>query len=430
MRAIETLIEEHRKIELVLDTLLRAIDAADYSAADRALAFLDGFADRAHQKKEELVLFQAMLRDSIEWAMGPVQHLHKEHDLARAHLRAARRELDEVCAGAKHRAPKLAGEAMAYATLMRAHFHKEEKLIFPVAAQTLAVQNEAQLLRQYAEIDAEENVPLPEVETPPIDARTLGAESTSVFDSVIDARTGGVLFDDGRHQVLRLHDFGHGLAVHANQYLIIHANQGMILDPGGPKVYPDVFSETMLRLDGGELRYIFLSHQDPDVGTALNAWLMDTDAEAYVSRLWVRFLPHFGVDGLLENRLKSIPDQGLKLDLAGAELTLIPAHFLHSPGTFQVYDPIAKILFTGDLGASLASESGQVENFESHIPNMREFHRRYMASRRAAQVWAQRIQDLDIEVIAPQHGPIFRGKKMVKKFIHWCAEEPCGVDLL
>ncbi|MCC7380745.1 MAG: MBL fold metallo-hydrolase [Deltaproteobacteria bacterium] len=243
-------------------------------------------------------------------------------------------------------------------------------------------------------------------------------------------RSGGVLFEDPHHQALWLHDFGRGLAVQANTFLIQHDGEGMILDPGGPKVYPDVFAETTLRLGQGSLKYIFLSHQDPDIGTSLNAWLMDTDAVAYISRLWTRFLPHFGIDDLLEQRLHAIPDDGLSVHLAGAELRFIPAHFLHSPGNFQVYDPTARILFSGDLGAAPSCDESLVSDFDSHIPRMLGFHRRYMASRRAMQVWADRVRHLDIETIAPQHGAVFRGRPMVKRFIDWCSNLECGVDLL
>ena len=44
-----------------------------------------------------------------------------------------------------------------------------------------------------------------------------------------------VLFDRGDHRNILLEDYGHGLAVQANQHLIIHAGKDMILDPGGTR---------------------------------------------------------------------------------------------------------------------------------------------------------------------------------------------------
>jgi flavorubredoxin len=240
-----------------------------------------------------------------------------------------------------------------------------------------------------------------------------------------------VLFDNGAHKNVLLEDFGlGGLAVQANQHLIIHGSEGMILDPGGHKVYSKVLSETMSLLGGMNLRYIFLSHQDPDIVAAVNGWLLTTDADAYVSHIWVRFVPHFGLDHLVEHRLKPIPDEGMILDLDGAQLLLLPAHFLHGAGNFQVYDPVAKILYSGDLGASLGVREIFVSDFDEHIPFMEGFHRRYMASNKALSAWAAMVRNLDIETIAPQHGAIFRGAEMVARFIDWCEQLQCGVDTI
>lgn len=239
------------------------------------------------------------------------------------------------------------------------------------------------------------------------------------------------LFDTGNHKNLLLEDFSGGLAVQANQHLIIHGANAMLLDPGGHKVYNRVLSETLSLLGPhAKLRYLFLSHQDPDIVAAVNGWLMTTDAEAYASKLWIRFIPHFGLDRLVEERLRPIPDQGMDLDLGGCLLKILPAHFLHSPGNFQVYDPVAKILYSGDLGASLGTEGRIVEDFDAHVPYMEGFHRRYMASNRAMRAWGAMVRRLDIETIAPQHGAMFQGRAMCERFIAWCEALPCGVDLI
>jgi len=240
-----------------------------------------------------------------------------------------------------------------------------------------------------------------------------------------------VLFDDGIHKNVLLEDFGlGGLAVQANQHVIAHGTAGMILDPGGHKVYSKVLSATMSLLGGMNLRYIFLSHQDPDIVAAVNGWLLTTDAEAYVSKIWIRFVPHFGLDHLVEHRLKPIPDEGMVFNLDGAHLPVLPAHFLHGAGNFQIYDPVAKILYSGDLGASLGMSYVYVDDFDAHLQYMEGFHKRYMASNKALKAWARMVRSLDIDIIAPQHGAVFRGKPMVQRFIDWCEELQCGVDLI
>lgn len=238
-----------------------------------------------------------------------------------------------------------------------------------------------------------------------------------------------VLFSGPTHQNILLEDFGGGLAVQANQHLIVDGEEGMILDPGGHKVYSKVLAETSGILKRAKLKYIFLSHQDPDIVAATNGWLMSTDADAYISSLWVRFVPHFGLDRLVESRLKPIPDEGQWIQLGNTRLALLPAHFLHSPGNFQVYDPTSKILYSGDLGASIGMNYIEVQNFDDHLQYMEGFHRRYMASGKVLKAWAKMVRGLPIEIIAPQHGAFFRGPN-VTRFIDWCSQLECGVDLI
>lgn len=239
------------------------------------------------------------------------------------------------------------------------------------------------------------------------------------------------LFSNAEHRNLLLPDIAAGgHAVQSNQHMIIHGSAAIILDPGGHKVYSRVLSEVFSQLGRASLRAILLSHQDPDIVAAINGWLTTTDAVAYASQLWTRFIPHFGLDALMQERLVPVPDEGMWIDLDGAPLALLPAHFLHSCGNIQLYDPTAKILYSGDLGASIGAGYREVPDFDAHLPYIEGFHRRYMASRSIMQSWAQMARSLDIEIIAPQHGAAYRGRPMVTRFIDWCAELECGVDLL
>ncbi len=204
----------------------------------------------------------------------------------------------------------------------------------------------------------------------------------------------------------------------------------MILDPGGHKVYSRVLAATSQQLQGAKLKYLFLSHQDPDIVAAANGWLMTTDADAYISALWTRFVPHFGLDHLVLGRLKPIPDEGMVLTLGGARLVIVPAHFLHSPGNFQVYDPTSKILYSGDLGASVGTEAVEVTDFDAHLKYMEGFHRRYMSATtpRCAAGPPPRASSTS-RSSRRSTGRCFRGRAMVKRFIAWAEALPCGVDL-
>ena len=110
------------------------------------------------------------------------------------------------------------------------------------------------------------------------------------------------------------------------------------------------------------------------------------------------------------------------MPIGRAELIALPAHFLHSEGNFQFYDPVSKILFSGDLGASLiGGEAAKkpVSSLAGHVPRMEGFHRRYMVSNKILRLWARMARQLDIAMIVPQHGAPIMGKEAINDFFEW-----------
>ncbi|SEA57118.1 Metallo-beta-lactamase superfamily protein [Desulfuromusa kysingii] len=238
------------------------------------------------------------------------------------------------------------------------------------------------------------------------------------------------LFETAQHKNVFVDNLSSGHMVQANQHVIVSNGIGMVLDPGGHKVYTKLFSMLSSEMEISALKHIFFSHQDPDIIASTNGWLMVTNADAYLSELWMRFIPHFGVDELVVERIKPIPDEGMIITVGDVPLKVIPAHFLHSPGNFQLYDPVAKILYTGDLGASLDMPYSFVEDFAAHVPYMEGFHKRYMANSKALKTWVNTVRQLDIEIIAPQHGAMFPNKELSQRFIDWIDGLSCGTDFL
>jgi flavorubredoxin len=242
-----------------------------------------------------------------------------------------------------------------------------------------------------------------------------------------------VLFGDENHKFVLLNesDPGEEDGVRSNQYLIQHEDGGVLLDPGGFGVMPRVLAELLRYLGPQQLKGIVLSHQDPDIVGGLSTWLELTGAPVYVSNIWLRFLPHYGIKGI--SRFVGVPDQGMALEVSpGFDLKLVPAHFLHSEGQINVYDPVSRILFSGDIGAAMLpmdKDYVYVDDFAAHLPYIEGFHRRYMGSNRAARIWVDRVSKLDLNMIAPQHGPIYRGKA-VQEFLAWFRELQCGIDLM
>ena len=218
-----------------------------------------------------------------------------------------------------------------------------------------------------------------------------------------------------------------GYLVDTNEYLVSIGDDAILLDPGGSEIFPAVFSALCAECDPRGVSKIFASHQDPDVVSSLSMWLeFNPDLKCYISWLWTSFVPHFGGTG---ETFVPIPDGGMDIPVGREQLRAIPAHYLHSSGNFHLYDPKAKILFSGDVGAALLppGEDGLfVENFDRHIAYAEGFHRRWMGSERAKREWCARVSDMDIDMLCPQHGAIYRGED-VRRFIDWFAHLEVGI---
>ena len=223
-----------------------------------------------------------------------------------------------------------------------------------------------------------------------------------------------------------------GQAVQANQFLIVDDDTGAIIDPGGNLAYNELYMGMLKHFPPQKLSYLLASHADPDIIASLDRWLSSTKALLVISRMWERFVPHFTKTGKTENRVIGVPDGGGRLPLGRHELWLLPAHFMHSEGNFQFYDPVSRILFTGDLGVSMmsgAQAAKPVTDFKAHLPLMEGFHKRYMVSNKIMRLWAQMARQLDISMIVPQHGAPIMGAQAISDFINWIEGLTCGIDL-
>jgi flavorubredoxin len=242
------------------------------------------------------------------------------------------------------------------------------------------------------------------------------------------------LYRDEQHACMMFTDLVEedAQAVQANQFLIVDHGTGAIIDPGGNLAFNELYMGMVRYFSPHKLSYLIASHADPDIIASLDRWLTSTRASLVISRVWERFVPHFTKVGKTENRVIPVQDPGGILPLGQSQLHILPAHFLHAEGNFHFYDPISRILFTGDLGVSMTDgyiARTPVTDLAPHIPRMEGFHRRYMVSNKVLRLWVAMARQLDISLIVPQHGAPIMGPA-IAQFFDWLDHLMCGVDLM
>lgn len=236
------------------------------------------------------------------------------------------------------------------------------------------------------------------------------------------------IYQDGGHKwaVITRDPARPNYLVDTNEYLVTDGTEGLLTDPGGMEIFAAVFSAISTEFDPRNIHYLFASHQDPDIVSSLALWLdLNPQLKCYLSWLWSSFIPHFGGNN---ETFINIPDEGMPIRLGHLMLEAVPAHYLHSSGNFNLYDPKAKILFSGDIGAALLPETEQglfVTDFNRHITYSEGFHKRWMGSNEAKQLWCERVSKMQIDMLCPQHGAIYQGKD-VMRFINWFSELKVG----
>ena len=137
MDAIEMLMGEHRIIERVLDALDGFVDEVERRGSSereelgRFVTFVREFADACHHGKEEDILFAAMVAHGFPREGGPIAVMLHEHDRGRALISVLRGHAEAESAWTDAARREIADAARGYASLLRAHIHKEDAIHLP-----------------------------------------------------------------------------------------------------------------------------------------------------------------------------------------------------------------------------------------------------------------------------------------------------------
>ena len=144
---------------------------------------------------------------------------------------------------------------------------------------------------------------------------------------------------------------GNQMPLNCNPYLIVAQEEAVLIDPGSPLDFPQVWNKVTQLIPIEKLRYIVLQHQDPDFCASVPLWEQYCFQGQLVAH-W-RAIPIIKCYGV-RSEFYNISQQEHRL-VFGQDylLQFYPTPYLHSPCAFATYDPQSRTLFSSDLFGAL-----------------------------------------------------------------------------
>lgn len=159
LRSVDVLIQEHRAVERVLETLEGLID--DFltnpevpDAAKQELGEVSDYLARdlvLHIQKEDQGLFPALGKflPTNEGPIAVMLHEHREIDQTHQELAQGIAELEQHPSVGGKAAAQIRDHGRCLIQELRAHLYKEERVLFPFAETCLGEEDDREILRKF-----------------------------------------------------------------------------------------------------------------------------------------------------------------------------------------------------------------------------------------------------------------------------------------
>ncbi len=209
-----------------------------------------------------------------------------------------------------------------------------------------------------------------------------------------------------------------------NSYLI-RGDKVAVIDTAKGRCYDQFLSNVRSLVGPEDVDYVICNHMEPDHSGSLAAFLREAkNAQVVVSRTgehYVRNILNADVSPLKMG-------DGDVLDLGGKTLRFVFAPFLHWPDTMFTYAVEDRVLFPCDVFGSHHCDERMYDDLVGDFSEDFEFYYRGIMGPFKDKVLEaiDKIRDLDIEIIAPSHGPILRSDpwRYVNQYAQWSTLPP------
>jgi flavorubredoxin len=208
-----------------------------------------------------------------------------------------------------------------------------------------------------------------------------------------------------------------------NAYLVQGQDKSALIDTVNPGFEKELEERIGQLMDPHQLDYLIMNHAEPDHAGAVphimalspHAKLVTTEKGSKMAQVYY---------GVPEERI-TVVKEGDTIDLGGKTLSFVDAPWQHWPETMFTYLVENKVLFPCDFLGFHTAYGFYDDQVEEFVPfAQRYFGEIMMPFRKMGQKALEKIQGLDIELIAPSHGPIHRNpKRILDLYRQWTAGE-------
>lgn len=205
-------------------------------------------------------------------------------------------------------------------------------------------------------------------------------------------------------------------------YLIENGDNSVLIDPGSLVTYEHTYRKIQQIMPIERIRYFICHHQDPDIAGAMHR------LDPLVRRKDARVITHWRSKTLLRHMALDmtywlVDEHEWALELDDRTLRFIFTPYLHFPGAFCTYDEKTKVLFSSDLFGGFTEDWSLLAKDESYFECIRPFHEHYMPGKEILAHGLSRLEPLDIDLIAPQHGSL-----IPHRFVSYMIEKLKGLE--
>lgn len=208
-----------------------------------------------------------------------------------------------------------------------------------------------------------------------------------------------------------------------NSYLVQGEEKTALIDTVNPGFEHELADKVNQVANLADLDYLVMNHAEPDhagaipyiMGVSKDARLVTTEKGAKMAEVYYK---------VPQERITTVQDWDI-IDLGGKTLQFIEAPWLHWPETMFTYLVQNKVLFPCDFLGSHTASGFYDDEIEELIPfAQRYFGEIMMPFRKMGAKALEKIGGLDIDIIAPSHGPIHRNPdKILGAYRRWTAGE-------